>query len=296
MATSFGSDNSAVAQFASRICVQCKSSKKKCDKTLPTCNRCSRLSLPCTYDDAAETGTKDFTAQFQAIFDRLERLESRVPASEIERPSGESGQRVNLNIEANESNRSDWQLKPGLLQPSYLELIVAMNLSKILEDKGTSVRAVGEKYLDLIHDHLPAMSRERLEWRIQESERLDQNGPFLIFITSILLLTEEPADSSVASSTSSPTELYRVCKYTHSLFVSLKEPCIELIQSGVMIALYEYAQCMEDQAYLTIGTCSRMANAIGLYSAASDISQTSELTNDLEEKMSLLLGIYVVDR
>jgi hypothetical protein len=171
-----------------------------------------------------------------------------------------------------------------------------MNLSKTLEDRGTSVRAVGEKYLDLIHDHLPAMSRERLEWRIQESERLERNGPFLIFITSILLLTEAAADSFVTSSTSSPPELYRVCKYTHSLFVSLKEPCIELIQSGVLIALYEYAQCMEDQAYLTIGTCARMANAIGLYSAASDISRTSEMTNDLEEKMNILLGIYIVDR
>jgi hypothetical protein len=233
-------------------------------------------------------GATDLAIKFQTIFDRLERLESRIFASEPEQPPSHP------NVATNRENQSDWQLKPCLLQPSYLELIVMMNVSKILEERRTSVRAAGEMYLSLVHDCLPVISRERLERRIQEAENLQPNGAFLIFILSILLLTEEPAVSTISSTMASPPELYRVCKYNYSLFGSLKEPCIELIQSGVLIALYEYAQCIGDQAYLTIGTCARMAGAIGLYQTASNTSPASVIS--LEEEMNILLGIYILDR
>lgn len=255
-----------------------------------------RLSLSCTYTDAAEAGAKDFTSTFQAVFDRLERLESRVFASEEERPVAAPDQYSRPSIETNGDSRSDWQLRPSLLQPSYLELIVKMNLAKILEERHTSVRGVGEKYISLIHDHAPVISKERLERRIQESECLEPNTPFLIFILSILLLTEEPVDSFVSSNTASPPDLYRTCKHIYVSFISLNEPCIELIQSGVLIALYEHAQCIGSQAYLTIGTCARMAGAIGLLSAASSVSSSLKMVNGIEEETNILLRIYILER
>ena len=256
----------------------------------------SRLCLPCAYIDAAGAGAKDFTSTFQAVFDRLERLESRVFASEEERPATAPDQRAALSIETKEDNRSDWQLKPSLLQPSYLDLIVTMSLSKILQERHTSVRAVSEQYLSLIHDFAPVISKERLEWRIQESEGLEPNVPFLIFISSIVLLTDEPVGSFVSSNTAAPPDIYRTCKHNYTLFASLNEPCIELIQSGVLIALYEHAQCMGSQAYLTIGTCARMAGAIGLPSATSSASSSSKIANSVEEETNLLLRIYILDR
>ncbi|CEJ54616.1 hypothetical protein PMG11_00919 [Penicillium brasilianum] len=289
-------DKNVSPQFALRACVSCKSSKKKCDKTLPMCNRCSRLCLICTYDDAAEARAGDFTSTFQAVFDRLERLESHVFASEEDRPTAAPDQCTPPSIERQGDDRSDWQLRPSLLQPSYLKLIVAMNLSKILDDRHTSVRAMGEKYLSVIHNYAPVISKERLEWRTQESEALDPNTPFLIFILSIILLTEEPVEKFVSSDTASPPDLYRTCKHIHTLYMSFNKPCIEMIQSGVLIALYEHAQCMGSQAYLTIGTCARMAGAIGLLSATSSVSSSSKLGNSTEEETNILLGIYILDR
>ncbi|KAF3385254.1 hypothetical protein F1880_002016 [Penicillium rolfsii] len=286
----------ASPQFALRACAPCKSSKKKCDKTLPSCNRCSRLSLPCTYVETAEAGTNAFTSTFQAVFDRLDRLESRVFASEEEQPAAAPGQCSSPSKETKEGSQSDWQLRPSLLQPSYLELIVAMNLSKILEERQTSVREVSEKYLTFIHDYAPVISKERLAWRVQESEALETNAPFLILILSILLLTEEPVGSFVSSDTASPPDLYRICKHNFTLFLSLNEPCIELIQSGVLIALYEHAQCIGSQAYLTIGTCARMAGSIGLLSAISSVSSSSKMVNSIEEEANILHEIYILDR
>ncbi|KAE8321636.1 hypothetical protein BDV39DRAFT_212259 [Aspergillus sergii] len=289
-------DNSVSPQLALRACVPCKSSKKKCDKTLPTCNRCSRLCLSCSYIDVAEARAGDFTSTFQAVFDRLERLESRVFASEEDRPAAAPDQCSPPSIETKGDDRSDWQLRPSLLQPSYLNLIVAMNLSKILDERDTSLRAVGEKYLSVVHNYAPVISKERLEWRTQEAEGLEPHAPFLIFISSILLLTEEPVGSFVSSNIASPPDLYRTCKHNYTVFLSFNEPCIELIQAGVLIALYEHAQCMGSQAFLTIGTCARMAGAIGLLSATSGVSSSSKLVNSPEEETNILLVIYILDR
>lgn len=217
-------------------------------------------------------------------------------ASEEDRPAAAPDQSTPPSVETKGDNRSDWQLRPSLLQPSYLELIVAMNLSKILEERQTSVRAVSEKYLSVIHNYAPVISKERLEWRTQESEALEPNAPFLILISSILLLTEEPVGSFVSSNTTSPPDLYRTCKHNYTLFMSFNEPCIELIQSGVLIALYEHAQCIGSQAYLTIGACARMAGAIGLLSATSRVSSFSKLVNNIEEEANILLVIHILDR
>lgn len=255
----------------------------------------TRLDLPCTYDGAAET-VQDITAKSQAILDRLERLESRVFASEEQRTTVSPDHHAKSSIEVKQAQENAWQLRPNLLQPSYLEFIVGMNLTRILEEKSTSIRTVGRIYFDSIHDFLPIISRERIDKRTQEAESFQPNGGFMILILSILLLTEEPVNGFVASGTFSPPELYRICKYHYSLFSSLKEPCVELIQSGLLIALYEHAHCLGSQAYLTIGTCARMAGAIGLPAPTSDISQSSEMTTCSEEAINILLGIYILDK
>ncbi|KAJ5517791.1 hypothetical protein N7453_000213 [Penicillium expansum] len=140
MATTSGFVNQTGAGSAPRTCIPCKSSKKKCDKTLPM------LDLPCTYDDAAET-VQDITAKSQAILDRLERLESRVFASEEQQTTVAPDHRANSNIEVKEAQENIWQLKPSLLHPSYLGMIAAMNLATILEEKSTTARQVGKEWI-----------------------------------------------------------------------------------------------------------------------------------------------------
>lgn len=255
----------------------------------------TRLDLPCTYDDAAET-VQDITAKSQAILDRLERLESRVFASEEQQTTVAPDHRANSNIEVKEAQENIWQLKPSLLHPSYLGMIAAMNLATILEEKSTTARQVGENYFDSIHTFLPIVSRERMDKRTLEAQSLEANSGFMTLILSILLLMEQPADGFVTSRTFSFPELYRVCKYHYSLFSSLNEPCVELIQSGLLIALYEHGHCLAHQAYLTIGTCARMASAIGLPAPTSAISQSTEMTTCTEEGINILLGIYTLDK
>ncbi|KAJ5417379.1 uncharacterized protein N7487_000929 [Penicillium crustosum] len=138
MATTSGSVNQTSDRFAPRTCIPCKSSKKKCDKNLPTCDRCSRLDLPCTYDGAAET-VQDITAKSQAILDRLERLESRVFASEEQRTTVSPDHHAKSSIEVKQAQENAWQLRPNLLQPSYLEFINPRGEKHFNSDSGSDL-------------------------------------------------------------------------------------------------------------------------------------------------------------
>ncbi|KAJ5850565.1 hypothetical protein N7455_010421 [Penicillium solitum] len=54
---------------------------------------------------------------------KLERLESRVFASEEQRAAVTPDHLANSNIEVKQAQENAWQLRPSLLQPSYLEFI-----------------------------------------------------------------------------------------------------------------------------------------------------------------------------
>jgi hypothetical protein len=44
--------------------------------------------------------------------------------------------------------------------------------------------------------------------------------------------------------------------------VGFKEANIELVQAGMLIALWEFSQDIEDRALVTLGTCSRLAGVL----------------------------------
>jgi hypothetical protein len=58
--------------------------------------------------------------------------------------------------------------------------------------------------------------------------------------------------------------IYPVLKTLHSRLMSSSSPTIEIIQAGLLIAVYEHGQQLGQESYMTIGACSRMGYSIGL--------------------------------
>ncbi|KAL3470267.1 hypothetical protein BJX99DRAFT_239808 [Aspergillus californicus] len=281
---------------AVHACAQCKASKKKCDKTLPSCDRCSRLVLQCNYDEGAGITPAEIISRFEAVFDRLGRLEENVfpptavtnasPASPAS-PAARSSTARPTDLEAEKL-----QISPRLLQPSYLDIIAGANVHKILEEKSMTMRGVVHRYCD-IHNYMPIISKAKINKQIQEAEALNTNSAFMVLIIAILLLTEHPTTHDGAPGLS---ELYRVCKYHFSLFSSLKDPSVELLQVGLCIALYEYAHCITERAYITIGICARMASLLGLR-YDNDSSPQYALTEDyFDESAHIITAMRLLNR
>ncbi|KAL4938805.1 hypothetical protein BDV06DRAFT_46721 [Aspergillus oleicola] len=280
-------------ESAVHACAQCKASKKKCDKALPSCNRCSRLIIRCIYDEGAGIAPAEIISRFQAVFDRLERLEENVfaPSAVTNATPAPS---ISLSARPKDLEADKWQISPRLLQPSYLDVIAGANVYKILEDKGMTMRGVIQTYFDTIHNYIPIISRGKLDKQIQEAETLNSKGAFMVLVMAIILFTEHPtADSNGALGLS---ELYQVCKYHFSLFLSLKNPSIELIQAGLCITLYEYAHCITERAYITIGTCARMASLLRLHYNTGSAPQFALTGDYFDESAHVILAMHLLNR
>jgi len=102
-----------------------------------------------------------------------------------------------------------------------------------------TMREVIQKYFDTMHNYIP-ISRVKIDKQVQEAETLNSKGAFMVLIMAIILFTEHPtAHSNDALGLS---ELYQVCKYHFSLFLSLKDPSIELIQAGLCMSMRTASQ------------------------------------------------------
>lgn len=117
----------------------------------------------------------------------------------------------------------------------------------------------------------------------------------LLLLTMLLLstrLTKEEMDAP------SEHHLYRACKYFFAHFVALGTPCIELIQSGMLISLFECMQCVEDRAPTTLGICIRLAYDLELDDAIAKQSsyKPGEMTPRDEEEVLTWWALQRLER
>ena len=72
-----------------------------------------------------------------------------------------------------------------------------------------------------------------------------------------------------------------------------------MIQAGLLIATYEYAQGLVEAAYISVGMCARMGYARGLHvgqlSRSSSGGQIAPTLKD-EEEYNLWWGILICER
>lgn len=72
-------------------------------------------------------------------------------------------------------------------------------------------------------------------------------------------------------------ELYSTLKSIFSLLQSTGNLTVELLQLGALITSWEYCQAKKKEAWLSIGSCVRMAQMLGLHSFAKQVPPHNEV-------------------
>ncbi|KAF2643609.1 hypothetical protein P280DRAFT_547732 [Massarina eburnea CBS 473.64] len=277
-------DDTTPPSLAQRTCLQCKASKKRCDKLIPKCSRCSRLVTFCAYNNEHErpevqqtdtvTASESADSRFDDVFQRLQRLEAQVfqtganNASIQNTPSQDS-----VMIENEEQSQApqtgsprtvdpeSWALNPGHLRIRHMSMILLSSLMRILKENNTTMPAVAQLYFGQTHKWLPIIWQAKFERQVAAFNVIDDTDGFLLQMLAMHLLVT-PID---AEKLKRPEECpwYRTCKYHFAQYVALAEPRIELVQVGMLIALHEYLQDME-RALTTLGVAIRIAFDLGL--------------------------------
>lgn len=218
---------------AQRVCAVCKSRKKGCDKVLPRCGYCTQRGLICVYEDPAppEIGC-----------DLLGRNElwstSPFPSNTFQ----------------------SWTLS---YPPMTIENTLRHEVSKISKITERAFSEVCDQYFRSFHRWLPVVSYDLL---VKETTMYDDKCPpadFSLLVLAINLVTLDPPDDN-RRQIIPPQALYLDLRMTFTRVQIVTTASTRLIQTGLLLAAYEYACGRPHAAYISIGTCVRMASILGI--------------------------------
>lgn len=235
----------------------------------PLISRClltpSRLLLKCDYEYTASDLNPPKTTQS--------------PASFVE----------GLNIpQLQPTSKLMYVLSDGSPESMKLEASIPTQVLNIIISNGDGVPSVTSTYFRTIDVWLPVIDAETCVRRL-ETITQDDNVELSSLLLSMFLVTRPPGNNSNLRDMQNP--LYYETKTLYSFVFSSGRSTIEVIQAGLLIALYEVGHGMNEAAQITLAICSRMAmkmKAVKYRNSSRNIQNT--------EFGRLWWGIVTLDR
>ncbi|KAL7660352.1 hypothetical protein ACMYSQ_003233 [Aspergillus niger] len=254
-----------VTARALQVCLTCKLRKKACDKTLPTCGYCTKRNLPCRYQAppaAEETGT-EATTQIEINAILLQMVSLFGP------PSG--------NVST--APRRTWY-----------------QVCRIIQLADLSLQEISRRYFSNFHKWLPVVSYEIFQGTLAQYNSPSCPPPvdYSVLVLAMCLVTLQP---SRLNTHLTPHSLYATMKMLFAEAQAIICASTNLLQAGLLIAAYEYANGRPEAANITMGTLARTAFAIGLANPSSwQTNEASNISLERLERLNLWWGVIILER
>ncbi|OJI84798.1 hypothetical protein ASPTUDRAFT_40824 [Aspergillus tubingensis CBS 134.48] len=254
-----------VIERASQVCSTCKSRKKGCDKKLPTCGYCAKRNLPCRYQGSpvAEEPVADAITQIETNAILLQMVSLFGPPSE--------------NMPT--APRRTW-----------------CHVCRIIQLADLSLQEISRRYFSNFHNWLPVVSYELFQERLARYNSPSRSAPvdFSVLVLGMCLVTLQP---SKLNTHITPHSLYATMKMLFAEAQAIMCVSTYLIQAGLLIAAYEYANGRPEAAHITMGSLARSAFAIGLADSSSwKTNEASIGSSERLERLNLWWGVIILER
>ena len=199
----------------------------------------------------------------------------------------------------NQDFPSSFFLDPDHFQPLAHGFLKAARVSQIQQDfrsTATEPEAVLENYISTVHNWFPILSIKRLRQDLKSYDRRDNDDLQVLLICMRLISASTPAAVSTRQRSAEHDYLLarQYCLFAESGgFITLR-----LMQSLLLIAVYEYGHAIYPAAYLTIGRAVRLGTMMGLHlpQHASQLFARAETWTLCEEHRRAWWGIILLDR
>lgn len=158
-------------------------------------------------------------------------------------------------------------------------------------------REVCERFLSTIYTWLPVISKKRLYSELTSSNP-DTRAGNALFLLSMKLCTGRPLQSADNSSSYADNELYSAARQCIFCAESGGYVSLRLVQSLVLLAVYEMGHAIYPAAYLTVGRAARLAMVIGLHNTklATQLFVLPDMWSLREEQGRTWWAIFVLDK
>ncbi|KAG5780673.1 hypothetical protein H9Q73_005664 [Fusarium xylarioides] len=322
-----------MANRSEQACKACKKQKRRCDKALPECSLCKRTQRLCEYGIATEfQPTASDWSMMQARLSELEnRLANSLRATEqhilspISGPLLEQGSTPGAtfsdaidthSIESNSINSSSQSIgftpaystveHPGSALETRFPASMFLDVDcyvwsharlpvpsgvipapvLALLSQGNVVLDVSQNYFATIHTWFPMISKKRMDMGLP----VQNAGPDLAMLfLGMKLVTTAAID--ITDST-----LYDTAKSFLASLESNGVVSLLCLQAMILVALYEYSHAIYPAAWMTIGSCARYSDILGI--TPGDYSPLGQVTTwtEAEERRRVWWSIYILDK
>ncbi|KAL6797773.1 hypothetical protein GGI42DRAFT_85821 [Trichoderma sp. SZMC 28013] len=263
---------------AQKACRHCRLHKRRCDKRLPRCSRCSLKLLRCEYDDDApieetEPDTKLLWSEPLAIKRDSCGLELT--------PAGEK-QLLWIACQTQEQHSNQANTK------SLMSLV-----KDIFKYGGTSTEQILNRYFATAHDWIPIVDEPNFRFNlriIRENTELYYD-PLALLLLCMLLMNQQPCYHPHHTPNSA---LYRT---TRRLFALLNTPTIDTyslarLQAGLLLSAYGCGHGMAKEASSTLASCFGLIRQLDM-SAVQNKAATRHFV-DVQEPIRRLCWASIV--
>lgn len=183
-------------------------------------------------------------------------------------------------------NTSALQLKSFTLDETFIT-----RASTILETDDVNISSLCVTYLKTLHTWFPIISSTDLLARACRIAPDIQNA---ILFLSIYLHTDYPDPTSDGGACLA--SVYGLVKGAWSHFQVSRGYTIPLIQAGLLIAMYEDGQLLEEVSHSTIVTCANMGYSLGLQNSLHHDIAVGSPESALETQRRVWWGIIILER
>ena len=245
---------SAGTERAARVCNTCKLRKKACSKQLPSCDYCTKRGLICTYQDSPSHSSSDTTTSSTSTtvsFQPWQRYDLGVSGHGWSDP-------YSLLLQLGSFSN----LSPGSDAKAFGE-IVDLQFRRILDLADLSVYEFSQRYLRHFHRWLPVIPPRVLHEISAKDQCIAPPTDLSVLLFAMCLVTLYPA-TGTSERLSSPESLYVIVRMLYGHAQAVICASTDLLRAGLLIAAYEYASGRPDAAYISMGTCVKMAYTLGL--------------------------------
>jgi hypothetical protein len=280
-------------EFASKTCAACRSQKRKCSKTLPMCSRCAKYGFPlldrvmisdqnrsdieCNYDWYPEEQQQrwhpgNLLADFLFFHVPVTGSHKWLPCTL------EPLQQYKRNIQ---SRKLDFD-----------QFLVGLMITTLFEHSDSTDRVL-DAYFRNVHFWIPVIHEQTLRVKISQLEcKPYAETAYLVLVIQLLMR----GGNSEAERGDRESNLHYLCKYLFFLLQHAREPSLELVQAGLLLAVYEVGSGNPQAASLSIGSCARLGYILRLHDDQMNDTHAFSFTVKAEEQRRVWVGVYMMDR
>jgi hypothetical protein len=171
------------------------------------------------------------------------------------------------------------------------QFLVGVMITTLFEHGDCTDRTL-EAYFRNIHSWIPVIHQQTLRVKISQLEcKPHAETAHLVLVMQLLVRGSSDAEHGDRQS-----HLHYLCKYLFFLLQHAREPSLELIQAGLLLAVYEVGCGNPQSASLSIGSCARLGYILRLHDDQMDDINAFSFPVKAEEQRRVWVGIYMVDR